>query len=120
MSEKSSETEHLKSLMTDSFAPLQTGSITQAREKKKALTDLGKALTKLQMEASLTNGMECAFEKKPEQRGKFDDMVVSSVEEKLKTCIAELETDLANGTTTKAAKVSAQESAQVALTTAQE
>merc|ERR1712224_491277 len=68
---------------------------------------------------SLLSAMGPALTKTPTDRGEFDHMVVTQIEDAMKQHVASLEGELNNGVATKAQKVSEKDAMQAVLDAAE-
>lgn len=108
---KEKEKEEYASLYKDVFLVLKVAEGDKKPEKAQ-LNSLTTKLRKLKVDDSLLSAVAPALSKKPPERGTFDDMVVSQVEDSMKQHVASLEDDLNNGAATKSRKEAEKDAAQ--------
>eukprot|EP00929_Paragymnodinium_shiwhaense_P058242 TRINITY_DN2915_c1_g2_i1.p1 TRINITY_DN2915_c1_g2~~TRINITY_DN2915_c1_g2_i1.p1 ORF type:complete len:411 (+),score=201.96 TRINITY_DN2915_c1_g2_i1:54-1235(+) len=109
----------LEGAMNDMFKPLQEkgNAAEEVASKIAALSKLGKELA---FEPSMLTSLPSALGKPPSERGTFDTMVLSHIEEELNKRIGEATKVLSEGEAGKAERAAKVEAAQAALESAQE
>merc|ERR1712224_867634 len=118
--EKSSQRDEISCFLENDFEKLKAAEFNSSKDQRENLAKLVKILKDLSLDTSLCKAIPDALKKKPADRGTFDNMVVSQVDDSLKAKLDVLEGELSNGEALKVEKQSAMQHAQEAVTTAQE
>merc|ERR1712224_1096577 len=117
--EKSSQRDEISCFLENDFEKLKAAEFNSSKDQRENLAKLVKILKNLSLDSSLLKAIPDALKKKPADRGTFDNMVVSQVDDALKAKLAVLEGELGDTEALKAEKQSALQHAQEAVTTAQ-
>lgn len=115
--EKVKERDHGQSVFDDCFTVLKTGEYTGKFPSKK-LGEVTSILETIGTDASMIGALPLAMKKKGEDRGNFDEMVVSQCESCLQAHLKALNERVNSGDSLKAEKESAAEAATKALESA--
>lgn len=115
--EKVQEKTDSQSVVDDCFVVLKTGEYTGKFPKSK-LDSVTSLLESIGTDASMLGALPLALKKKVEDRGKFDEMVVSQVETLLQDNLKALDDRINNGESIKAEKEAAVVAATKALAAA--
>lgn len=100
---KEEEKTECESLLNDCFLVLKAGEYTGKFPKSK-LDSVITLLTSIKTDASMLSALPLALKKKVDERGKFDEMVVSQCESIVQDHLAGLTDRVNNGVSLKAAK----------------
>jgi hypothetical protein len=103
-----------ESVMSDGFLFLKAGEWTGKFPKTK-LDSVTSLLEEIKTDASMLSALPLALKKKTADRGKFDEMVISSTESQLSEYIKTLEDIIKGGATEKASREKAVEDAKKVL-----
>jgi len=115
--EKVQEKTDSQSVFDDCFLVLKAGEWTGKFPKSK-LDSVTSLLGSIETDASMLSALPLALKKKVEERGKFDEMVISSSESLLADHLKALGDTVANGDSMKATKEAEAEAAKKALESA--
>lgn len=106
-----------ESVFNDCFLVLKGGEWTRKFPKSK-LDSVTTLLDSINTDASMMSALPLALQKKVEDRGKFDEMVITSSESLLQDHLKTLRDTVANGDSIKATKEAEAEAAKKALESA--
>lgn len=108
---------HQASVIKECFLPLKAGELHTSKARK----EVAKILKTLPIDQSLKDAIHSdIFAKDLAERGDFDNMTITKIEEALNASQKELETRVSQGDSIKAAREAAQEAAQKEVEAARE
>jgi len=119
-SAKAAQRDEITEVLQNDFEKLKVAEYASSQDERVHLKKLMKILADLSPDKSLLSALPDALKKKPNDRGTFDNMVVSQAHDSLKAKLEVLEGELGKGEALKAEKQSEMQSAQAALAAAQE